>query len=361
MLPEVPVPRSWRDVTATWMTDAMAARHPGTVVRDVRLRDVEDGTNRRARAELTYARGGGPRSVFVKCPGRPSNRVALLALGALQTEARLATSGVTLPLEHPLPYAAGIDRARLGAVVVMDDVEADGGRSNDARAPLSVDEVASGLEGLARLHAAYWGTALPPSLGFLRPWRLGRGWAAVSVASLARGRKRLARSHDPSIVPAGLDVRRLGRQFRQSALLAATGAQTFLHGDPHPGNSYARSGGRVGFFDWQLARTGHWSHDVGYFLVSSLDADDRRSHERALLDSYLDALRAASGARAVPDREAAWDRYRATPAFGLATWLHTYSFATFQPVDVCTATIRRFSRAYEDLETCRTAVDGRRR
>lgn len=127
-----------------------------------------------------------------------------------------------------------------------------------------------------------------------------------------------------------------------------------LHGDPHPGNTYATATGGTGFYDWQLARIGHWSHDVGYFLVGSLDVCARRAHEHELLDSYLEAL----CRHGVPAGQAAgaWEHYRATPAFGLATWLHTLSFGTFQPVDVCLATIARFATAYEDLETSRSTV-----
>jgi hypothetical protein len=351
----LPVPRSWSDVTPSFVTQAIAAREPGAVVAGALVEDVADGTNARARVRLTYAAGDGPPSVFVKRAGRPLNRLALLALGALGTEARLAACGAILPIEHPRPYGGGIDRRRLQAVVVMDDVANTGGRPNDAMLPLSVAEVRSGLEGLATLHAAWWNRPLPPPLGFLRPWRLGGGWALVSVANLARGLRRLRSSAPPADLPArGVDARRLGGQFRRSASLAAAGDRAVLHGDPHPGNTYALPGHRTGFLDWQLVRVGNWSHDVGYFLVSSLDPTDRRTHERALLAGYLEALWAAGVA--APGWDAAWERYRATPAFGLATWLHTLSFGTFQPAGVCLATIRRFAAAYEDLDTARSAL-----
>ncbi|MHB1999953.1 MAG: phosphotransferase, partial [Solirubrobacteraceae bacterium] len=133
--------------------------------------------------------------------------------------------------------------------------------------------------------------------------------------------------------------------------LAATGPQTLLHGDPHPGNTYALAGGRTGFYDWQLIRTGNWSHDVGYFLVSSLDVASRREHERELLGGYLAALRGYGVA--APDAAGAWERYRASPAYGLGAWLHTFSAGSFQPESVCVATLERFAAAYDDLETAR--------
>jgi hypothetical protein len=351
----LPVPRRWSDVSPEWMSAALDRHYPGVVVRDVEVGDVEHGTNARARVRLSYSGGAGPSSVFVKGPGRVVHRVALVALGALETEARLADAGVAFPLEHPTFYAGGVDRRRAACVVVTEDVVAAGGRAHDARTPLSVDEVVSGLRGLAALHATYWDRPLPRYLAGLRAWRLGPGLGAVSVASLANG-LRLAQhaAGEPLPLSRWIGARVLGHQFRQSAAIAASGPCTVLHGDLHPGNTYSSAGGRTGFYDWQLARLGNWSHDVGYFVVSSLDVDDRRLHERELLDVYVGELERAG--IDVPARDAVWDRYRGTPAFGLATWLHTLSFGTLQDVDVCMATIRRFCVAYEDLETARADV-----
>jgi hypothetical protein len=349
------VPRSLTDLTPAWLTAALADRHPDAVVGAVTLGQVEDGTNRRARISLEYAEGDGPASVFVKIHGRAMHRMALVALGALTAEARLALSGADLPLDRPRPYAAAIDRRRLRTIVVMDDVTAAGGQPNSGLSPLSVEEVRDGLAGLARLHAAYWDTTLPVGLQFLRPWRLKRRWAPISRASLARGVRRLRDAGDAGVLAEGLTVGVLERQFRQSAVLAATRPLTVLHGDPHPGNTYALPGSRTGFYDWQLARTGHWSHDVGYFIAGSLDRAHRRRHERELLEGYLDGLR-ESGVVTAPTIEVAWERYRATPAFGLGTWLHTLAAGSFQPAAVSLATVRRFATAYDDLDTARSLV-----
>jgi hypothetical protein len=351
----LPVPRRLSDLDPTWMSAALSGRCPGVVVGDVRIGPVEHGTNSRARVALSLARGEGPSSVFVKGPGRPSNRMALLVLGALRTEAVLADHNAGFPLAHPLFYAGGVDWRRAASVVVTEDVVSAGGQPHDPRTSLTVESVRSGLEGLAALHAAYWERAVPASLGHLRVWSLGPAWGAVSLASLARGLRRAADLGGERLrLPKGVGAVALGHQFRRSAAIAASGPRSVLHGDPHPGNTYATSGGRTGFFDWQLARLGHWSHDVGYFLAGSLDVEDRRRHERDLLHGYLDRL-ARAGAR-VRSVDEAWDRYRGTPAFGLATWLHTLSFGTFQRADVCMATIRRFAAAYEDLGTARADV-----
>lgn len=354
------VPRSWAEVTPAWVTEALSAHFPGVLVDHVEIGAADEGTNSRARAALSYAHGEGPRSVFIKRPGRMSHRVALFVLGALATEARLAEVRAELPVAHPMLYAGGVEWQRLASVVVMEDVVSAGGRPHNATTPLGVAAVRDGLGGLARLHARYLERPPSSSLAFLRPWHLGRALGVVSMASLTRGLQRFgAMARDGSVTDgarqlAHVSARSLGQQFRRSAVLAAAGEQTLLHGDAHLGNSYERVDQSIGFFDWQLARTGHWSHDVGYFLVSSLDVADRRAQERELLAGYLDALRRAG--HGPPDWTTAWERYRATPAFGLATWLHTLSFGTLQPVDACVAMIRRFAAAYADLETSRSAV-----
>jgi aminoglycoside phosphotransferase (APT) family kinase protein len=35
----------------------------------------------------------------------------------------------------------------------------------------------------------------------------------------------------------------------------------------------------VGFLDWQMARRGNWSLDLGYFLQGALTIEDRRRGE----------------------------------------------------------------------------------
>ncbi len=327
--------------------------------------ESEEGTNRRALLRLTYREGGagspsGPPTVFVKMHGRWLHRLALLALRAWSAEARLAGAHVDLPLEHPRPYGGAFDRRRLEWVVVVDDVANRGGAIARGTEPLSVARVRSGLAGLARLHARYWDRPLPQELAFLRPWQLGGGWAPVSALSLARGCRRLRDAQDGTTVaqmPAGTGVRQLERQFRRSALLASHGPQTVLHGDAHPANTYA-VGGVTGFLDWQLVRTGSWSHDVGYFVAGSLDPPDRRRHEQDLLRGYLEDLARAGvdPSAGAPTWADAWERYRAAPAFGLATWLHTIGAGSFQPLDICLRTIERYAAAYEDLETSRSLV-----
>ena len=321
------MPRDWDGLTPAWMSEAL-----GRTVTAVRVVEPVEGTNSRAAVELTYRDEPAPGRVFVKREGRWLNRLALTALRAREAEADLVRHGVALPLEHPAFFAAATDRRRLATVVVMEDVTLRGGRPTSALTPLTVDQVAAGLTGLAALHAAYWNAPLP---AFVRPWRLAPVWAPVAQAGFTAA-VRILRRHGTDL---GVTARELERGFRGWSRLARQGPQTLLHGDPHPGNTYTL-GTTTGFYDWQLVRRGTWAHDVGYFIASGLTVADRRAHERDLLAGYLDAL----GHRPADP----WALYRRTPVFGLGSWLQTLAAGTFQPLDICLTTIDRFAAAYRD-------------
>ena len=325
------------------MTAALQRDFPGVVVATVTVADVVDGTNSRAQVQVRYRDGCGPARVFVKREGRWLHRLALTALGAREAEARLAATAIELPLERPACYAAAVERRRLATTVVMEDVTLRGGVPNDIVRGLTVEQVASGLAGLARLPAAWWQRALPD---FVRRWRLGRRWMPVSAGGLASARHRLRALGAADLVPAAVRTSELEHGFRGWADVAASGPQTLLHGDPHVGNTYTLPGDAVGFYDWQLVRAGSWAHDVGYFCVSSLDVADRRAYERDLLGAYLAELARHSAGGGDPVD--AWVQYRRAPVYGLAAWMHSLAGRRFQPDDACLAMIERFAAAYTD-------------
>ena len=82
---------------------------------------------------------------------------------------------------------------------------------------------------------------------------------------------------------------RLGPRFVELNAGAAPHALTLNHGDCRLGNLFFRDG-EVVSIDWQLATFARPAGDVAYFLMWSLPVEQRRSHERALLDSYHEVL-----------------------------------------------------------------------
>jgi len=87
---------------------------------------VDDGTNRRARYALTYRKGAGPETVFLKAAD-PGHAELNAATGGLFNESRMFRTDLTLPIEHPAVHLALIDEPGLDFLLVMEDIVGRGG------------------------------------------------------------------------------------------------------------------------------------------------------------------------------------------------------------------------------------------
>lgn len=164
------VPEDWAQVTPDWMTAALADHHPDAVVDSVTVDMRDDGTNRRARLSVTYSSGTGPATVFAKAVD-PGHKEMIRYTSGLLHEPRLFNSKVDLPLEHPTVYAAPIDEGDEDFVLIMEDLTARAADPRDATRPLTVEQAAHGVRGLARLHGAFWGERVHrPGLEWLEPF-----------------------------------------------------------------------------------------------------------------------------------------------------------------------------------------------
>jgi len=342
------IPRQWEEVTPEWMTAAIAARHPDARVSAVELVTRDDGTNRRARFGLSYASGSGPSSVFLKAHAA-RHRIVHLRNGNLFNEARLFASGVPLQVEHPVVYSSVVDWLRLDFLLVMEDLCARGADPRDATRPMTVEQVANGLCGLARVHSQYWGFSgrSHPRLGWVKTWKPGRGWQVglrkrVPIG-LQRGTGQLAAEVSAYTGDEVVDF------WSRYVGLLGHGPMTLLHADAHIGNTYILPDGNVGFLDWQVARRGRWSQDVGYFLAGALTQEDRRRHEAELVEEYRRALQVPPDQK--PSTEEAWLEYRAAAAYGLAIWLSTLGTDSYQSQDVSLALAQRYADAFVELKS----------
>jgi aminoglycoside phosphotransferase (APT) family kinase protein len=324
------------------MTAALAQTHPGVEVAGVEVLLRDDGTNRRARLGLTYARGTGPKTVFLKASD-PEHAKLNARSGGVFDEPMLFESGVRLPIEHPAVYVALIDEPNLDFLLVMEDVTGRDGIPRDATRPLTVDEAADGVAGLARLHSAFWADRLEATgaLAWVRPYSVWFSMARGVDAGIARAGDRLA-----------AEITRLGgeaidRSWQRYIATLAHGPSTLLHGDAHIGNTYTLPGNRVGYLDWQVVRRGDYGLDLGYFLQGALTIEDRRASEADLVDHYLKSLTLPKDEQ--PSLDAAWLRYRASVAHGLTIWLAT-SASNWQLPEVSLTLAERYATAFIDLD-----------
>ena len=327
--------------TASWFTAALRGRYPGVEVSAFEVLEETTGVTTRHRVALDYAAGSGPRSVFVKTTTDATHDELFGA-----QEARLYTCGEQLPLEMPRCYASATDGDR--SVLVLEDLTGRDASMNLALTPFTVDAARSGLAGLGAMHARYWGERLSqsPSMNWVEPFKYALfAENADQVASYVAGRAEELGMLD--LLPPRLrDLRVLVPWW---GLPPEPGPRTLVHGDPHVGNTYTLPDSSIGFLDWQLASESSWEHDIGYFLIGCLNVEDRRRHERELLEGYLDGLRV--GGAMPPTFDEAWARYRRAPVYGLVVWLLTATTTDAHLQSVCDECTTRFAAAFEDLET----------
>ena len=348
------VPTSWEEITGEWMTAALADHHPDVTVDGVTVQLRDDGTNRRARLALSYAQGSGPATVFAKAAD-PDHKELIRMTSGMFHEPRLFMSGADLALEHPIVYTAVIDESAYDFVMVMEDLAARGADLRDSLRPLTVEQAGSGVRALGRMHGRYWGQRVlqDPKLDWLEPFVAFDG---LQYAPLPSALERLDGDTPPEVMSLSIDelVESVWKPYIRTL---TTSPQTLLHGDAHIGNTYVTPGNDVGFLDWQMARRGNWSLDIGYFLQGALTTEDRRAHEGDLLEQYRDSLALPTGES--PSLDEVWTRYRASVAHGLALWLCTASAGgeLWQQAEVAVTLAQRYANAYGDLQTPAAIAD----
>ena len=342
-----PVPPKW-NVSLAWMQNVVSKHHPDAKLKSFKKIGGDDGTSSRALFELDYASGQGPRTVFAKSKGNWLRRALHAMTGNAYIEGRLYESEIDLRLEHPIFYFGATDIYRLNDVIVMEDVAQRGAILNDATTPLSVDSVASGLKELAKMHSAFWNfdQASHPKLSWVRQWQATRMFQILLKYGCKRGTARLLDWLPESVVKQGPQM--MVDVWTAYLHSVSTGPQTLLHGDAHVGNSYLLPDGQLGFYDWGVVRRGHWSFDVGYFIISSLSKDDCRKHAKDLIKVYVDALDVGADK---PSFDEAWLRFRCSPAYGLPIWVTTGAEDDYQKPAICQNLSDRFSDAFVELDT----------
>lgn len=347
-----PLPTRREDVTPQWLTLNLQHRYPDVIVEDVDVIGVHAGHTTKLRLRLSLNRAGHeaclPTQICLKSnwSGDPMSS-AICALEARFY--RYARDAINVPA--PRCYYADWDEGhQLQGLIIMEDLGGSGGVFGQSTAPLSIDEAAQALEGLAALHAGWWDS---PKLQE-HQWLEQSMFASTDVDQyriLAPYiRLNLEKPAYQNVLPQWLvdDPERLGRAFDSLVRLeqARAGPLCLVHGDAHLGNSYLRADGARIWFDWQLIRKGRPWRDVTYFMIGSLRTEDRRKAERHLLRHYRDSL-CAQGVTNVMSLEEIWGEYRRWPVYGMVSWLSNQD-AWGQ---IGLPTVERFYAAAADLDT----------
>ena len=214
----------------------------------------------------------------------------------------------------PRAYYTAVDDDVQQAIIIMDDVVANGGRFLHAQTPYSLDTARDTLGQLARLHAATWGCAEVADLDWLAP----RVTAMADIFPSELLQSLLDDGRGPDVAPELRSAANVAEAMRRTGAHEVT---CVIHADPHSGNSYLDADGRACWLDWQIVQRGNWTTDVSYHLATVLDIETRRSHEAELLRHYLRQLESL-GAPA-PAWDEAWEQYTLGFSYGYFLWVIT--------------------------------------
>lgn len=339
------LPQTPEEISASWLTEALAETHPGVRAKKVDLVDAHSGTTGRARIQVSWEGEGAPaNSLFVKLP--PTNEISkqmVLATGMGRREARFYQHvAAHVPVRVPRPLWAVSNEEGSAYLMLLEDLEVAGCVFPGPDDPKVLPLAESLMAALGQLHASY---AIEDGAevaieGIEPPMR--NDWGQILVES--------ALTQFEAEMPE--EFSRLGRLYLEKNAafqnLLETGPSTLIHGDPHIGNLFLE-GRTVGFLDWACTAVGVGVRDVAYFLCNSMPADIRRMHEKRLLAIYQESL-AAGGCRL--DLATIEEDYRRFSAYAWIAAVTTLAAGDrMQSLAIGRAATERANQAIRDLGT----------
>jgi hypothetical protein len=263
----------------------------------------------------------------------------------------------TLEIEAPEVFGALYDNQSRHFAILMEDLSAKDAHFPNATETQTLHTMKSVLSAMAILHARYWNSSeLEGSLTWV-PTRFEDGMFPVFDGigfDLIRYQVESNQFKKDIIGPIGKTVQELWDGMWRSQHLLEIGPKTLLHGDTHVGNTYVLPNGDGGLLDFQLLVKGNPLIDVAYYIITGLSSEERNTHEQALIQHYLDELK-ANGVDA-PSMTSANRDYRLASLWGLVIgWLITPPVN--YGVEITSANVQRTTQAVIDLKAF-SLIDG---
>jgi hypothetical protein len=231
-------------------------------------------------ASLTRLRGDEGRAFILKRDSLERDWIArATADRPVLREAWFAAHGPVLPWPARAPaLAAGRDRATAEVAILMPDLT---DVLFDWNATLALDELDRVLDALAALHGHRWGDALEPGRAAWTPWR--QRLSLICRPSLERpGPTRDAVADrllpgwdawDRLAAPgARAVIARLALDPESLIRALAAEPSTLIHGDLKLANAGIAADGAVELVDWQMVMVAPVAIELGWFLVSNVNA-----------------------------------------------------------------------------------------
>jgi hypothetical protein len=356
------VPGSAFDITPEWLTAVLCKDMPGAQVLDCSVTGGSSGTSERQGLALvlneTARQGGLPERLFTKCTKSYRQRLTLGLVGIIDGEVGFYPQiRPQLDIEAPRGYYACVDPSSWRSMILMEDIACTkGAKFISTETYITREMMEDLLSNMAKWHGHFWNS--PQFSGRLRWMRTPADWLnAINRFIAHKDRCRLGIQMSEAVIPPEIlgHTDELFDSVGECLEMANHGPQTFLHGDPHIGQTYITNQSRMGYGDWQIVMRGGWAYDYAYALTSALTVENRRTWENDLLRFYLDRLQEAGGEP--PPIEDAWLKYRQNAVYGYFCWLSTIAGSAkgttpdMQPHQVALDIIHRTANAIRDLDS----------
>ena len=296
------------DLTPEWLSCALGREVTRVDRQQIGTGQIADSV----RLSITEADGSSSSLVAkVTSADEASRRAALMTRTYEKEVGFYADLAADLPVRAPRCYWTGFDASQAAYGVLLEDLAP--AQQGDQMRGCTVDEAGLAIDELALLHGATWKGSLEG-----RSW-LDRGAGSGDAASgglvgmLLPGFLERYEGRLPGDV-VELVQRVVPRYPEARAIEGAPHA--LVHGDFRNDNlMFGHPDGRVCVLDWQTPGIGHPVSDLSYFLGGSLLVEDRREHERSLLDRYRGRLAERFGVELGDDE--CWTAYRRYAFAGL--------------------------------------------
>jgi hypothetical protein len=347
-----PLPLKLEEVTPTWLTHALRIRYPGVTVLNMRMEPVNRANSTVMRLTLDYDEAG------LNADLPPT----LILKGGFEAHADTREWMVKLEvqfysdvqpfvtLNSPKCYFAASEADSYQAIMLLEDLSARNVMFQHGSRPLNFDAMATLLRAIATYQAETWESP-EFSSGGRWDWMQGRlsdFYLDFMDENMQEDKwaSHMARPHAASVSIKLHDLQWARKAIRKLRDMEVKGPRCLNHGDPHLGNLYLDTHGNPGFFDPNVC-SAHWSFDVCYALVGSLDVADRRNWERALLAIYLEEL--ASRGVDVPSYDDAYNSYACGILYGYFQFIPTTEVD--HPIAMFTRGTSRFGAAALDNDS----------
>ena len=347
-------PSTIDDVSADWLTGVLqGSGFDGAQITDLQVEVIGEGVGIMGllyRVKLSYSESSAkevPQSVVIKVPS-PHEQTRHIARAFMFYGKEIGfyrDAAKDTPLDTPRCYAAHHDPESDDFVLVLEDLDGMEVISQLDGCPIDKAEIA--IEALARHHAAFWESErFSEDLAWL-PF----GWDVPFPQAIAQGFSQ-AWPTCMEMFTNGVSerIKKVGEKFptvTSEMMELADSPVTLAHGDFRLDNLFFQNED-LKVIDWQICIKTVGGYDVGYFLSQSLTIEDRRNHERDLLDKYRKTL-SEIGLDYPQDR--LMEDYRRSVLFCLAYPVQASAAALVneRAVQLVTEMFARVSTAIEDL------------